>query len=927
MDCRAGIFTIVAKNYLPQARVLMRSVARQHPEWRRVVVLVDRIDGYFRPEDEDFEVILSSDLPIPMLRWFHFKYSILELSTGVKPYAFEYLFEKYNFDRLVYLDPDIKVFSPLVQVDKALDAANVVLTPHLTGALEGEKRPSEIDILRTGAYNLGFIAVRRTPTSALFLEWWQKRLYDHCVVDLPRGLFVDQKWVDLVPGLFEGVAILRDSGYNVAYWNLPHRPVLRTAQGFAVAGVLLAFFHFSGFDIDRPNQLSRHQNRLEMAELPAGTREILAGYRDDVLAAGYAECKSWPYAFDYFSNGTRIPDLGRPIHHESPEMFAAIDDPFSDAGFAAFVEVWNSPVIDDHAGRPGISRLAYRIYRTRTDVQSAMPDIFDGNYRRFLEWMLVSGPVEHGLGDAFLTTIRNAIETYNEHRGYPDGAKPVVAVGSGKLTRMAAAIYRSRPELQHYFPDPGGRDRLRFLVWLLTYGVAEHDLSEQHVEALQAQWREVVSSLPSVWLRLRYEVTRQAMQASVKARRAVKGLRALGNGARSRVKRPSVVRPQEAERPLEAGVNLVGYFYSDTGMGQAVRATQGALEAAAVPFNRRCVGDPEPTRQQVRTVGRMAREFPYATNVFHVNADESVSVKRHLGEAFYADRYNIGYWAWELEEFPEHLVRAYDVYQEIWTLSNFCCRALGRKAAIPVHCVPLVVAPAMGAGGLNRHDLGISSDKFVFLTAFDVLSVTERKNPVGVLRAFERAFGKASACELVIKVNHGEARPKVLEELRNAASGTGVKILDRTLSREEMYGLTRCADCVVSLHRSEGFGLIIAEAMYFGKPVIVTNYSGNTDFTRPDNALLVDYQMIPVGRNCEPYAASSMWADPDVEQAAAHMVRVSREPDLRMRLGQAGRELMRSEYSAEAVGRLMRERLDGRVAEAARTYRARVGAS
>src|SRR6185437_4431347 len=178
MQHNTAIFTIIAKNYLPYARVLMRSAATVHPDWRRVVILVDQVDGYFDPQEEDFELVISSDLPIPRSPWFHFKYTIVELSTAVKPYAFEYLFRSMAVDRIVYLDPDIKIYSGLDKVIEALDAASIVLTPNLTGSLDDDRRPAELDILRSGAYNLGFIAVSRSPHAAAFLAWWQQRLYD-----------------------------------------------------------------------------------------------------------------------------------------------------------------------------------------------------------------------------------------------------------------------------------------------------------------------------------------------------------------------------------------------------------------------------------------------------------------------------------------------------------------------------------------------------------------------------------------------------------------------------------------------------------------------------------------------------------------------------------------------------------------------------
>ncbi len=932
MPGATAVFTIVAKNYLPYARVLMRSVAEHHPGWRRFVILTDQIDGYFQPQAEDFEIILSRDLRIPRSRWFHFKYTILELSTAVKPYAFQYLFERQRLDRILYLDPDIHIYSPMSRAAEMLESANIVLTPHLTGWLDDDKRPAEIDILRSGTYNLGFIGIAQSRESASFLEWWKQRLYDHCIVDLARGLFVDQKWVDLAPGMFEGVSILRHPGYNVAYWNLSHRVVTRTRDGYHVEGFPLVFFHYSGYDPDQPDNLSRHQNRFRMEDLPEATQGLLRSYREELLTAGYFECRNWPYAFGAFRNGVPIPDMGRPIHHEAPEVLDEIDDPFSDDGFKAFVEAWNSPVLEGRTGRPGISRLAYRIYRTRSDVQSAMPDIFGGDYRRFLEWMLVSGKREHGLGEVFLASIPDAIRTCKDHRDSPawpdttgrgaagtepEGVPAPQAAGGGlRLTRLAAAIYQSRPELQRFFPDPNGRDSVRFLAWLLTYGTKEHSLSAHHTAPFKKQWRSAMASLPSARARLRHELILGGMSASVRVRgilgRLPQVLTPLRRAQRELTGARAAARAGRMAggpaQPREFGVNLVGYFDAATGVGQSVRGAYQALRAAAVPTSVHSAGGRGASGPADSTVSPVSNEFPYSTNLFYVNADQTLNVSEDLGEAFYRNRHNIGYWTWELEEFPDRYVKAFSRYQEIWTPSNFCRNAVGRKATIPVFSVPYTVAPEVPKG-IDRQYFGLAPGRFVFLCAFDVLSIMERKNPIAAIRAFEKAFGPDSGCQLVLKLNNTEARPQCVETLREACYSDGIRIIDSTFTREEMYALTQCADCVVSLHRSEGFGLLIAEAMYLGKPVIVTNYSGNTDFTRPDNSLLVDYKLIPVGRNCEPYDPGSLWADPDVEQAAAHMAAIAGNADLRVRVSNAGCAFVRTALSPEAVGHAMLQRI------------------
>ncbi len=927
-----AVFTIIAKNYLPSARVLMRSLAEHHPEWKRYVILVDLVDGHFDPRVEDFEIVLSNSLSIPGSPWFHFKYTVLELSTAVKPYAFQHLFERYGFEHIVYLDPDIKVFSSLIRVVDALASANIVLTPHLTAPLDDDRRPTEIDILRAGAYNLGFIAVSRGPETAAFVAWWQQRLYDHCVVDLARGLFVDQRWVDLVPGLFEGVAIIRDPGYNVAYWNLSHRSISDCESGYEVNGEPLCFFHFSGYNPDLPDQVSVHQNRHAMRDLPRATQEIILAYRRELLEAGFAQCRKWPYAFATFANGIVIPDLGRPIHHEVPDLMESIQDPFSESGFHAFVSNWNAPVEDGTSTHPGISRLGYRIYRTRTDVQSAMPDIFGSNYRRFLEWMLVSGRAEHGLGDVFLATVVDAIHTVKAFQEQKVTQSPVLAIdnkfvdwpvsgaaGEGtrhlRLTRIALAIYESRPELQRYFPDPCGRDSAPFLVWLLTYGKKEHNLTALHLAPMKIQWRSVVNAQPTVLRRLRYEVTLRAFSASVYARTALKGVGLFGRRLfRSQEQRPAkqmTIRPKNAE-PLKFGVNLVGYFQSETGVGQSVRSAYEALQAAEIPVARHVIRDSASVSRR-DSCAEPSIATRYSNNLFYVNADQTRAVRRKLGVDFYRDLRNIGFWTWELGEFPDQWDDAFQSYGEIWTPSNFCRDAVRKKNILPVYRMPYPVEPD-GDASMDRQAFGLDPSCFTFLCALDVLSVPERKNPLAAVRAFERAFPAGSHCQLVVKINHAVTRHVYLDELRQASQSGAVKIIDATLTRSEMYALTKCADCIVSLHRSEGFGLLIAEGMYFKKPVIVTNYSGNTDFTTDENAMLVDYRLIPVGLGHEPYSPEALWADPDIDQAARHMSLIASDAEVRAQLSARGTSFVRANLSSAAVGRAMRERLEASAA-------------
>ena len=480
----AGVFTIIAKNYVAQARVLMASVRRFNPNLRRLVVLVDRLDGSFSPAGEQFELILSEDLDLPESQWFHFKYSLLELATAVKPYAFEYLFRRYGFDKLVYLDPDIEVHSELNSLLERLDHSTAILTPHLTDAIDDDKHPNELDILWTGVYNLGFIALSDCSEAERLLVWWKRKLYDQCLVDRPNGLFVDQRWMDLAPALFDGVEIARDSSCNVAFWNIATRPIERRDGSYFVDGRPLVFFHYSGYDPEKPRQFSRHQDRFRLADL-GDAEGLVRAYGEKLIQAGYGRFRRAEWAYGRFDNGLFIPVVGRPIHREAPELISRVRNPFSDDGYRAFVDHWNQPASGVDASL-GITRLVHKVYCERPEKRALMPEIFGRDRIRFLQWLVAEGGAEHGLHTVFLEQSIRAIEK----TGGDSDERTESAGGRGnlKLPPRLRALHGSRPDLQRAFPDPGGRDGAGLLTWLLTCGQYEYDVDEESVRAARAEW-------------------------------------------------------------------------------------------------------------------------------------------------------------------------------------------------------------------------------------------------------------------------------------------------------------------------------------------------------------------------------------------------------------------------------------------------------
>ncbi|MFS0838720.1 glycosyltransferase [Paenibacillus sp. 1P03SA] len=245
------VTTSICANYLPKAMVLAKSLKETNPTARFIVCLLEReIHPAARSCEHFDEVILAKDLGIDQFDKFIFKHSIVEASTAVKGQLFLYLLRHYAAeDRFVYLDPDIKVYGELTELAEAMNRHPIVLTPHLCHPedIMDAVMDNELSALQHGVFNLGFLAVSRSAEATRFAEWWASRLAMFCYDDIPRGIFTDQKWIDLAPCYFD-VHILKHPGYNVAPWNLSKRKLSDAGEGCRVNGQPLRFFHYSGFD-------------------------------------------------------------------------------------------------------------------------------------------------------------------------------------------------------------------------------------------------------------------------------------------------------------------------------------------------------------------------------------------------------------------------------------------------------------------------------------------------------------------------------------------------------------------------------------------------------------------------------------------------------------------------------------------------------
>ncbi|HEY1014642.1 MAG TPA: glycosyltransferase family 4 protein, partial [Herpetosiphonaceae bacterium] len=850
------VCTIVAKNYVAAARTLMRSIQELRADLLCVALLVDTPDGYIDAAQEPFALIQADELAIPRWRHFAMKYDIMELSTAVKPFFLAALFERFAARKVIYFDPDILVTGSLDQLLELLDDHQIILTPHILEPLDDDRAPGELDFLRVGTYNLGFLALARSPAADALLAWWQRKLYHDCTCEIERGLFVDQHWMDLAPSLFAGVHVLRDPGYNVAYWNMKTRELRAGAAGYLVNGRPLIFMHFSGFRVDDPGSVSIHQNRFVLGDLSESYQACFADYRRRLIDNGYHATRNWPYAYGAFSDGLAVTPPLRACLRERDRDGERWPDP-SELGAASF-RAWAAAPEDG-----ALSPYALALHQLHPYLQRAFPDPRGRDHDDYAGWLVAQRGSSDLFADAYIQPIAAALAKRPVPRAAPDRA------GLWRRIARTIAYYRAYPtEVAPHLPidplawspefytGPGGLyGRLRGL--LRRYGLLKR------AKRLIGHRRIMTA---------RFFFSRQPPPG-------VAPMSAPAGPARS------AALPAAPGRSAADGLNLVGYLYSETGVGQAARNVAAALIGAGQPLAALPLTAQDRSRQQARELGDLPQGMPYAISLFHVNADMTFPVREQLGPAAYEGRYNIACWFWELATFPRRWHSCFEPYDEIWAASRFIQQALLAHTDKPVIYMPPPIAVELPEPG-SRADVGLPEDACLYLFIFDALSVIERKNPWAVIEAFKQAFPprERARARLVLKAGNLAHAPAEGARLRAALAEIDGILIDGYLSRREVNALIHHCDAYVSLHRSEGYGLTIAEAMALGKPVIATAYSGNLDLMAPEHSYLVPYRLVELPRDYPPYEAGMLWAEPHIGAAAEHFRAVfSRREEARAR--------------------------------------------
>lgn len=784
--------TIVARNYLAQAQVLVDSFRKHHPDGTFDVVLVDD-PATDRPVMDGADVLMLDEIGLAAadLERMGAMYELIELATAVKPWSLMSLLDR-GYDHAVYFDPDISIERSIDELPGLAREHSVVLTPHLTEPMPRDGgAPSEQAIMLSGTYNLGFVGVGNTDDGRAMLDWWRTRLRSDAVVDVANGFFTDQRFIDLVPGLFDHV-IVKDPSWNAAYWNLATRPLTRDADGrILVSGRPPTFIHYSGYSPQKPHLLSKHQGpepRIKLSEHPL-LRELCDDYGARLKQHGFVQ---------------RQADFKAP--------FTTLDG----------VE---------------LDQLTKRL------VRAELLAIDNGEKS------------ELRLGQDTGLPLREWLDSPAEDARFP------------WLTRYLEALYTGRVDLRKAYPGVRTGSIGPYLEWVERFGVDKGNVAAERLEA----GRRLAASPQTSSL-----LSRPAEAAGTTARH---------------------------------GVEVAGYLTADLGLGESGRQFVDSLEIAGIAVS---------TTTYTRTLSRLGAPWQDRqptpglrndTALVCVNADQLGRFTKDAGEDYLANRYRIGLWFWELDDFPKRMRKSARLLDEIWVCSEFNRAAIAPHTDRPVIVVPHPAhAPTYSDAALAEAP---ADGVFTYLFVFDYLSVFDRKNPAGLVEAYLRAHPEPGEARLVIKAINGSKRQQEQEALRYAAAGRpDIVLIDRYLSRPELDYLMHRADCYVSLHRSEGFGQTLAEMMAIGKPVIATAYSGNLEFTHEHNSYLVPFTKVSVPPGCEPYPTTAEWADPDLDEAARLMRHVRENPEDAKQRGERAAQTIAEEFSNEALARVARARLD-----------------
>ena len=584
----------------------------------------------------------------------------------------------------------------------------------------------------------------------------------------------------------------------------------------------------------------------------------------------------------------------------------------SPAGGVSFDTLWEPAESLSELSFGLVTNLMHLLWAHRADLQRELPLTSYEGVGRFLEWFL-----RHG-------------------RQTPDsdwGRQPVARLADmsfGLVTNAMLVIWLQRAELRREFPLTNMHSVERFLMWVWVSGRYENELlagalpARELVKALATISKGLsVSAMASVWLqlslntrfnifcfllwvqswgRIRYSILRQGPAVAFKTVAANRSEPVLG------------ISDERTKPRLLAtgGANVLGYLTGVFGLAEQGRRVVRALQATDIKIDAVDLTDPAEVRGKDLSLSRdLATEARYAINLIEIPPNELAAAIAWHGDALFRRHYNIGHWNWELPNWPSEWSMPVRAVDEIWATSAFVAGAYSKSTDKLVRVIPPpLTVPDLDWGRYARAHFNLPEGGFIFLFAFDALSALERKNPIASVKAFQLAFPTRSDVCLVIKTMFALANDVQWSSVLAAAEkDKRIRIINAVWPRDEVWGLTYCCDAYISLHRSEGFGLGLMEAMALAKPVVATAFSGNVDFMDAQNSCPVEYSLCAVKEGQYFVWKDQFWAEPNCEHAASLMRKLVEDEAYRSTLGNNARLHVLANYNSTVIGQRYASRI------------------
>jgi glycosyltransferase involved in cell wall biosynthesis len=797
--------TIISGNFLAQARVMIRSYRDHNPDGRFFVLFIDPPPKNIDLSKEPFEVILLDDIKTASAcEALRMKYTAYELCMAMRPSLLAHMFQDQRCERIVYLDSDLYFTGSIGEIDQLLNTHNVILTPSFLSPIPDDGMvPGDREILAAGTFNGGCCAVRRSAAVDSMLKWWDERLMKYAYLRPEDNMFGDQKWMDLIPSIVDGVHVLRDPKHNVAFWNLHERTVTHNGHRYSIGSKLMTFFHFSGFRIKHPDTISIHQNRYTFPE-SSGIIRLCREYAEKLHLEGYDYFSNVPYSFDAFDDGVAITPLIRRVFESMEESIGSKPLFKADAGS------WKAWLLTSHQGGSSVSNLHERIHRISDEVSIRFPSLEGEGLRAYAQWMRSEASPLFRLDKAFTDSLP----------------------APRKIPRSVRSIIRMTADTRHT------------LEWY------------------QRLCKKIKKIFGTAFF---YRIQAILMPQS--------------RGNQGRFRKYFFRLKRKAKR---TSVRILGPWNSPTGISTGVRAHLKSLASTGIDVSEN-------------------------SDIVIVAAglDDFDRLLAHLDREGFSGK-RIGYIVYEESTFPDAYVHLLSAFDEIWVPSRFVADALTPLSPVPVVIIPYPI----DVPETIRKDRGNTKGCFTCSFFFDFRSCFERKNPLGVVSAFEGAFKDRHDRQLLLKALGGKEYPEERKQLLDAIKGKkNIRLLEEEISREETLALMASSNLYVSLHRSEGFGLTIAEAMALGAPVIGTNYGGCKDFLTSETGFPIRSGVHKIEHVFKPYTIGNHWAEPDLQQAAAIMRDIADghiDPSGKVT---AAQKLILSSLSVRTIGKRMADRL------------------